>query len=88
MGEDGDHRLLVITTEGSYTLYDMAQLLKDSPLRLTHAMSMDGGSEAQMCVRAGRFHYASFGHWNPDAANEDLRAALVPLPAVVTLGEE
>ena len=88
VGEDHEHRLVVITTEGSYTLYDLALLLKGSPLRLTHAMSMDGGGEAQMCVRAGAFHYASFGHWEPDASNQSLRADLVPLPAVVTVGEE
>jgi len=87
VAEDHDHRLLVITTEGAYTLYDIARLLKGSPLHLTHAMSMDGGSEAQLCVRAGSFHYASFGRWEPDAANDDLRAALVPLPAVVTVSE-
>src|SRR5947199_237479 len=32
VGEDHEHRLVVITTEGSYTLYDLALLLKGSPL--------------------------------------------------------
>jgi hypothetical protein len=88
VAEDRDRRLVVITTEGAYTLFDVAHLLKASPFHLTHAMSMDGGGEAQLCVRSGAFHYASFGRWNPGVRDDDLRAALVPLPAVVTVSSE
>ncbi|MEO5616341.1 MAG: phosphodiester glycosidase family protein [Candidatus Eisenbacteria bacterium] len=86
VAEDRQGRLLVLTTEGSYTLWEFARWLKDAPLGVTHAMSMDGGLEAELCVRADRFAYASFGHWNPKAnpgaASEIGR---VPLPAVVTV---
>jgi len=77
----------VITSEGGYTLYEFAGLLKAAPLRLTHAMSMDGGQEAQLCVRTPRFHYASFGHWdeNEDPAEPGGR---VPLPAVIAISLE
>jgi len=85
VAEDSDRRLLVIVSEGSYTLNDFATLLKASPLRLTHAMSMDGGDEAQLIVHAGSFHYANFGHWTPGRAEDALRSALTPLPAVVTV---
>ena len=88
VGEDSEHRLLVIASEGSYTLNDLAILLKASPLRLTHAMSMDGGGEAQLVVRSGTFHYANFGHWTPGRAEDELRSALAPLPAVVTVSIE
>ena len=88
VGEDVDHRLLVIASEGSYTLNDFAILLKSSPLRLTHAMSMDGGDEAQLLIRHGTFHYANFGHWTPGRAEDQLRVTLTPLPAVVTVSPE
>lgn len=86
VGEDRRGRLLVITSEGGYTLSDFAELLKATPLELSHAMCMDGGYEAELCVIADRFRYASFGHWerDQDAAAESPGATTV-LPAVVTV---
>ncbi len=83
VGEDQHGRVIVATTEGGYKLWELAHLLRSSPLGMDHAMCMDGGAEAKLCVHAGRFSYASFGPWN----GED-RAATgsdVPLPAVITV---
>jgi uncharacterized protein YigE (DUF2233 family) len=81
VAQDRRGRLVVATTEGGYTLWDFAELLRRAPLGLTHAMSMDGGHEAELCIVSGRFRYWSLGHWSgtpdPDAA--------VPLPAVVAV---
>ena len=86
VAEDRHGRLLVLTTEGGYTLWEFARWVQDSPLDVAHAMSMDGGLEAEMCVNAGRFAYASFGHWNPkDGAADAIAAGRVPLPAVITV---
>ncbi len=85
IGQDRSGRLLVITSEGGYTLRDFALLLRSLPLALTHAMSMDGGYEAELCVNAGRFRYASFGHWDGRRQNADAPGAQVPLPAVVAV---
>ena len=85
VGEDRRGRLLVITSEGGYTLWDFARLLQRAPLDLSHAMSMDGGYEAEMCVSAGDFHYASFGHWTGGTDVSDTPSASVPLPAVVAV---
>ena len=86
VAEDRQGRLLVFSSEGDYTLWELARWLLDAKLDLLHAMSMDGGLEAEMCVHVGRFGYASFGHWNPnarpDAGDEGGR---VPLPAVITV---
>ena len=87
VAEDRDGRLLVITTEGAYTLHEFASLLRALPLRITQAMSMDGGEEAMLCVKVGRFRYASFGRWDgePDPGGESDRA---PLPAVIAVTAE
>jgi len=87
VAEDRFGHLLVFTTEGSYTLWDLAQWLKQSRLDLVHAMSMDGGLEAEMCVHSGRFAYASFGHWNPSTNRTTQRegGGRVPLPAVIAV---
>jgi len=83
VAEDRHGRILVITTEGAYTLWEFAGLLKEWPLQLTHAMSMDGGLEASMCVVTDGFRYASFGQWPDD--DEAPESAHVRLPAVVTV---
>ncbi len=85
VGEDDAGRLLVFTSEGGYTLFDFARLLRDAPLSLTHAMAMDGGYEAEMLVKAPGFRYASFGRWERDDQSRDAPGAQTPLPAVVAL---
>ena len=82
VAEDRRGRLIVCTSEGGYTLWDFARLLQRAPLDLTHAMAMDGGFEAELCVKAGRFRYASFGRWH-EGEKED--APAVGLPAVVAV---
>src|SRR5262249_43834923 len=81
VGQDRRGRLVVVTSEGSYTLWDFAELLQRSPLQLTHAMSMDGGHEAGLCVVSGRFRYAPFGHWDEHPRPD----GVVPLPAVIAV---
>ncbi len=85
VGEDHHGRLIVVTTEGGYTLSDFARLVRHAPLQLKHAMSMDGGYEAELCVEAGGFRYASFGRWQGDGDAGDSPGARTPLPAVVTV---
>jgi len=84
VAEDGHGRLIVLTSEGGYTLWDFARLLQRLPLDLTLAMAMDGGREAELVVSAGNFRYASFGQWEPGAAPP---TPPVPLPAVITVDE-
>jgi hypothetical protein len=85
VAEDRVGRLVVITSEGGYTLWDFARLLKALPLDLAQAMAMDGGLEAEMVVSVGRFRYASFGGWEQGRATTDGPRPLVPLPAVITV---
>jgi hypothetical protein len=88
VAEDREGRLVVIVSEGGYTLWDFAHLLQRAPLGLTHAMSMDGGYEAELCVHAGDFRYASFGRWKGDAQEPSAPGAKVPLPAVIIVSAE
>ncbi len=83
VAEDQRGRLVVIVSEGGYTLYDFAEMLKRLPLDVTHAMSMDGGSEAQLVVRGPGLRYASFGRWERDGDEAGIPAAATPLPAVI-----
>jgi hypothetical protein len=85
VGEDRHGRLVVITTEGGYTIGDFARLIQKSPLQLSHAMSMDGGYEAELCVNAAGFRYASFGDWKQRPGKNEAPGAQVPLPAVISV---
>ncbi|HKQ59485.1 MAG TPA: phosphodiester glycosidase family protein [Candidatus Eisenbacteria bacterium] len=84
VGQDARGNILVITSEGGYTLSDFATLLQKAPLGLTHAMAMDGGYEAELCVSVARFHYASFGQWKAGESS-DAPGAQMPLPAVIAV---
>jgi hypothetical protein len=85
--EDRHGRVVVLTTEGGYTLADLAEWTRRSPLAAAQAMAMDGGYEAEMCVRTSEFRYASFGRWdgNADPASPGAHALL---PAVVAVESE
>lgn len=85
--QDRRGRIVVLTTEGGYTLADMADWVKHSPLSAVQAMAMDGGYEAEMCVRATDFRYASFGRWD-ESAEATSPGAHAPLPAVVAVESE
>ncbi len=83
---DDEGRVLVVHTEGAYTLWDLADWLDRSALGVTQALSLDGGFEAQMCVRAGGTDYLSFGQWNVDARGDrSLPGARRRLPAAIGL---
>jgi hypothetical protein len=85
--EDRRGRVVVLTTEGGYTLADMAEWVKHAPLAAAQAMAMDGGYEAELCVRTSEFRYASFGRW--DESTEPVApGAHAPLPAVIAVESE
>lgn len=85
VAEDRRRRMVVIVSEGAYTLADFAWVLQHSPLQLSHAMSMDGGREAELVVVRGRFRYGSFGPWLGSDAHPSGVSARTPLPAVITV---
>ena len=75
----------MIVSEGAYTLADLAHVLRQSTLQLRHAMSMDGGREAELVVTRAAFRYASFGQWSSEDEHPSSPAARVPLPAVISV---
>lgn len=84
VAEDERGRIVVCVSEGAYTLADFAAVLRRAPLRLVHAMSMDGGLESELVVKGLGLRYASFGDWSEKRA-PTAPGALVPLPTVITL---
>ena len=83
VGEDRHRRLLVMVTEGAYSLSDIAWVLQHSRLQLRQAMSMDGGRESEMVIVRGGFRYASFGAWTGEEEHPTAPDAQAPLPCVI-----
>jgi hypothetical protein len=83
VGEDHHHRLLVMVSEGAYSLTDIAYVLQHTRLQLRQAMSMDGGRESEMVIVRGAFRYASFGAWTGEEEHPTTPEAQAPLPCVI-----
>jgi hypothetical protein len=84
VAEDGSGNLLVVVTEGRFTLWETAVLLQDSGLDLVQAMALDGGRESNLVVEAENVRYTSSAGNGPSSADQILRATAV-LPAVVAV---
>ncbi len=50
VAEDTSRRILLIVTEGDYTLWEIGQWVLASGLDVTRALAMDGGAQAQMSL--------------------------------------
>lgn len=79
---DDKGRILVVVTEGGHTLWELAQALKDGGLGLREVMTMDGGGESQLAVKAADFNYEHYGRPSPAP---DLPWARQTLPAVLAI---
>ena len=86
LATDRTGRLLILYTEGAYTLWDLADWIQRSDLDVRHAMSMDGGFESQLCVREGKVDYLSHGRWHvDDRGDHSIPGVRVHLPGVIGL---
>ncbi len=79
---DSAGRIVVAVTEGGYTLWEAADLLLESGLRLTAAIALDGGNESELAVESGAVSYRSYRA--AGATGQILRAGTT-LPAVVAV---
>ena len=61
LAEDQEGRILIISTEGAHTLWELANFLAGAGLGLREVMCMDGGQEAQLAIRVGDFRYEQYG---------------------------
>lgn len=57
VAEQTDGKILVILTKWACSLWELANWILEGPFAVRQAMSMDGGEEAQLAVRAGGFIY-------------------------------
>jgi len=53
IGEGSDGFIYVIVTETDWVLWDLANYLKKTGFSIQHAISMDGGAQAQISIKSG-----------------------------------
>ncbi|MBW1712871.1 MAG: phosphodiester glycosidase family protein [Deltaproteobacteria bacterium] len=84
LATDQAGRVLLLCTEGGYTLWGFADWLKESKLGVVQAMSLDGGYKSEMAVKVGDFEYVTYGQWETnDYGNLSLPGFRATLPAVI-----
>jgi len=91
IAKDRSGNILIFVTEGtekyySFTLYEMAEWLKNSGLNIEIAMNMDGGYESELCIRTSRFSYATYGQWEFNDSGDKSKPGLkMWLPFVIAV---
>ncbi len=84
LATDQAGRILLICTEGAYTLWEFADWLQESELGVVQAMSLDGGYKSEMAVKSNGFEYSTYGQWETnDYGNFSLPGFKATLPAVI-----
>lgn len=78
---DNQGRVILLVTEGAYTLWDIGALLRESGWDLVQALALDGGNEASLIVDANGVRYRSYEN---DRSGSDA-ATLVTLPSILAV---
>ena len=78
---DNQGRVILLVTEGAYTLWDTGALLRESGWDLVQALALDGGNEASLIVEANGVRYRSYEN---DRSGSDA-ATLVTLPSILAV---
>lgn len=80
VAEEAGGNLLVLVTQGPFTLWELAERLREGPFPIIQAMSMDGGDEAQLAVRTTSFRFPQDPQNGPELAS-----VRRPLPTVIAI---
>lgn len=86
IAKDRQGNVLMFTSEGGFfNLFNFGKFLKESGLNIETAMPMDGGYEAEMCVKVPGFNYKTYGQFETYGPEEDVSIARArcALPAVI-----
>lgn len=80
VAEESGGWILVLVTQGSCTLWDLAVRLREGPLQILQAMSMDGGEESQLAVKTPGFLFPP-----AVAQTQGMGFSRRPLPTVIAI---
>jgi hypothetical protein len=83
LGEDDAGRALFIFSRAPFSMHDLNQKLLAAGIGLVAAQHLEGGPEAQLYVRAGKFELEMFGSYETSFVENDTNAKPWPIPNVI-----
>lgn len=83
LGEDRAGRILFLHVRSPYSMHDLTEMLRNSPLDLVRLHYGDGGPPAGMYVRSGRFEATYAGSYETGVLEDDNNRDLWELPNVL-----
>ncbi len=86
VAQDDKGRVIIMVSEGAITLGDLARWLAESDLKVTRAMNLDGGIEAQIAISTPELKLALYGQYGTGTnVFENVGPVRFPLPAVIAV---
>ena len=82
---DEQGRILFVHVRSPYSTHDLIDILRELPLKLTRAMYVEGGPEAQLFVRSGGVAVELVGSFETGFNENDDVAIAWPVPNVVAI---
>ncbi|MFH1144016.1 MAG: phosphodiester glycosidase family protein [Candidatus Eisenbacteria bacterium] len=83
LGEDSHGRVLLILSRIPFAMYDLNQLLLSLPIDLVSAQHLEGGPEAQLYVKVGRYEREWVGGYGGGFLMTDASPSAWPIPNVL-----
>jgi len=85
LGEDADGRVLLIHSRAPFSMHELNRLLLDAGIGLVAAQHLEGGPEAQLCVRAGATELELVGSFETGFREDEGNTVAWPVPHVLGL---
>jgi len=83
IGTDSQGMVLFIHVRSPYSTHDLINILMEIPLKLSRAMYVEGGPEAQLYVRSGGKEYEFVGSYETGFNEDDSNTHACSIPNVV-----
>lgn len=85
IGEDKEHRVLLLHSRSPFTVHDFVDHVRALPLGVERLMYADGGWPAQLYVNAGGTESDTVGGYNLAAGQDGGNGLATPLPNVLAV---
>jgi exopolysaccharide biosynthesis protein len=83
LGQDKNGRILFIFSRSPFTMFDFNAVLLASDIGLVALQHLEGGPEAQLYIRIGKFKLDQFGSYETSFREDDGNGEAWPIPNVL-----
>lgn len=83
IGEDNKGNILFIFSRSPFSMHDFNKELLESGIGIVAAQHLEGGPEAQIFLKTGRFEFEQFGSFETDYIEDDSNVNPWPIPNIL-----